>query len=79
MKKSELKKARSAVKTIANQESMTADEVREEMKAAISEGMQSTDPAVQEMWRNIPCKGSVPEPEELIAWLAEQVRERIKN
>ena len=79
MKNTNLKKARSAVKTVAKNEGLTAAEVRKEMKAAMAEGMQSADPAVREMWRNIPCKGETPEPEELIAWLAGQVRERLNG
>ena len=78
MKTTQLKKAHSAVKTVAKNEGMTITDVREEMKAAIAEGMQSADPAVREMWKSIPCKGDAPEPEELIAWLAGQVRERMK-
>ena len=79
MKKNDIKKARSAVKATARKEGISVENVREEMKAAIAEGMKSGDPAVQAMWQDVPCKGEVPEPEELIAWLAEQVRERMKK
>ena len=79
MKNNQLEKAHSAVKTIADKEGVSVDNVREEIKAAMSEGLRSPDPAVQEMWKRIPCKGETPEPEELIAWLAEQVKERLKN
>lgn len=81
MKKNDIKKARSAVKTTARKEGISVENVREEMKAAIAEGMKSGDPAVQAMWQDVPSRGrgEVPEPEELIAWLAEQVRERMKK
>lgn len=78
MKNSELKKAHSAVKATAGKEGISVDEVREEMKSAIAEGLRNADSAVQEMWKNIPCKGETPEPEELIAWLAERVKEKMK-
>ena len=78
MKNNELKKANSAIKTIAEKEGISADNVRDEMKSAIAEGLRNADPAVREMWKNIPCKGETPEPEELIAWLAEQVKEKLK-
>ena len=79
MKNTELTKAQKAINVIAKQEGMTAEAVLAEMRAAINEGLQSTDPAVQEMWKKLPCKGETPEPEELIAWLAEQVREKLKK
>ena len=77
MKNNELKRAHTAIQTIADKEGIPVDKVREEMKSAISEGL--SDHSVQEIWKEIPCKGKTPEPEELIAWIAEQVRERMKN
>ena len=71
-------KIKKSIKTIADKENISENEVRREMKAAIAEGLNSSDPAVREMWRNVPCRGETPEPEELIAWLAEQVRGRVK-
>ena len=47
------------------------------MKEAILEGLQNTDPDIQTKWKSIPCKGKVPEPEELIAWVANQVSEKM--
>lgn len=79
MKNSEMKKARKAVKLTAKKESISVDNVREEIKAAIAEGLSSNDPAVREMWKGIPCRGEVPEPEEVIAWAAEMVRAKMKN
>ena len=79
MKNNELTKAQKAINVIAKQEGMRTEEVLAEMRAAIAEGLQSTDPAVQEMWKGIPCKGEAPEPEELIAALAEQVRKKLKS
>ena len=79
MNKNEIKKAKKAVKITAKKENLPTGAVREEMKAAIDEGLRNPDPKVQEMWKNIPCKGETPEPEELIAWLAEQVKETLKN
>ena len=79
MNKKEIKKAKKAVKITAEKENLPIGNVREEMKAAIGEGLRNPDPKVQEMWKKIPCKGETPEPEELIAWLAEQVKETLKN
>ena len=78
MNNNEIKKAQKSIKIIAEKENISADDVRREMKAAISVGLLNPDPEVQEMWKTIPCKGEVPEPEELIAWLAGQVKEKLK-
>lgn len=79
MNNNEIKKAKKAMKIVAEKEGISINNVREEMKAAMAEGMRSSDPEAQEMWKRIPCKGEEPEPEELIAWLAEQVKEKLKN
>ena len=79
MKNAELNKARQAIKTIADKKNIPPDYVRREIEAAISEAMRNPDPAIKSMWESVPCKGDVPEPEELIAWLAEQAKEKMKN
>ena len=78
MKNPQIEKARQAITTVAENENISKDEVLKEMREAMSEGLNSTDPAVKEMWERIPCKGETPEPEELIAWLAEQVKKKLK-
>ena len=79
MSKKDLNKARQAVRTIAEKENISTNDVRREMKAAIFEAMRNPDPAVRSMWESMPCKGDVPEPEELIAWLTDMVKEKLKN
>ena len=79
MNGNKLKKARKAVKLTAKKENLSVSSVRKEMKAAIAEGLLSSDPDVQAIWREIPCRGEAPEPEGLIAWLAEQVKEKLKK
>lgn len=79
MKNNKFKKANRAVKEIAEKENISVDEVRREMQLAIAEGLQSADPAVREMWKTIPCKGETPEPEEVIAWVAEMVRSAVDS
>lgn len=78
MKNYNLKKARQAVRTIAEKENISQNKVRNEMKAAISDAMRNPDPAVRSMWASVPRKGDVPEPEELIAWLTGMVQEKMK-
>ena len=51
---------------VAKQYDVSVDEVRREMATAIHEGMQSTDPNVQKLWKEIAKDGKEPTPEELI-------------
>ena len=65
------------MRTIARQENLSLDSVRKEMKAAIAEGMSNPDPAIKEIWKEIACNGEVPEPEDVIAWVVEQVKDKL--
>jgi len=69
--------AEKAIREIAVREGITVEEVRKEMKKAMLIGLCSQDPSVQEKWKRIPCKGEVPTPEELITYMAENVKERL--
>lgn len=71
MEKSQVIKA---FKKIAEKEGVTVEEVREEIKKAIDAAMQSDDPAVKLYWENICTYGKVPTPEEVVIYIAEQVR-----
>ena len=74
MKDNNFEKANNAVQKIAEKENISVEEVRREMKLAITEGLRSADPDVREMWKMIPCKGDTPEPEEVITWVVERLR-----
>ena len=62
--------AEKAIRTIAMREGVTVEEVRAQMHLATLAGLCSKDPAVQARWKVVPCKGEVPTPEELVAYLA---------
>lgn len=62
-----------ALGQIAAREGVPVEEVREQIRIAMLEGMRSPDPAIQAEWKRIPCKGSVPTPEETIEYLASQL------
>ena len=66
-----------AIKKIAMREGITVEEVRTEMKKAMMIGLCSPDPSVREQWKKIPCKGDIPTPEELIIYMAQNVKERL--
>lgn len=58
---------------IALSEGTTVDYVKSKIKEAILIGWNSKDPQTREMWRQIPCKGDMPTPEELVYWGTNQV------
>lgn len=71
---SRLAGARRALEEVARRNNVTVEEVRREISKAILLARPKTD-----AWTKIPCEGSVPTPEELIAYCAEQVTLRRRN
>ena len=65
--------AEQALQTVAIRDGTTVEEVRKEIKLAMLAGLCNTDPAVQTKWKEIPCAGEMPTPEELITYVAEKV------
>lgn len=63
-----------AFEKIARKEGISVDEVRQEIQKAIDDAMQSDDPAVQAYWRKIKFKGEKPMPEEVVLYIAKQVK-----
>lgn len=63
-----------ALQEVALRHNTTVEEVRKEIKLAMLAGLCSTDPAIQAKWKEIPCAGDVPTPEELITYAAEKAK-----
>lgn len=63
-----------ALKRIALREGKTTAEIREEIRKAILIGLCSQDPRVKAYWKRIPCEGMVPTPEDVILFLADEVK-----
>lgn len=61
------------LKRIARENQVSVEEIREEIAAAIQEGMYCPDPVVRQAWNAIPSKEEIPTPEEVIAFLAVQI------
>ncbi len=62
--------AEKAIHLIAMKEGETKETIREHMKIAILEAINSNAPDIQARWKKIPCKGKMPTPEELINYIA---------
>lgn len=75
MKKRNRISAEQALQEVALRNRTTVEEVRKEIKLAMLAGLCNTDPAVQAKWRDIPCAGEVPTPEELITYIVGKVTE----
>ncbi len=58
---------------VARQYHVSAAEVQAEIAEAIRQGMCDPDPSVQQAWAEIPGSNEIPEPEEVVAWIAAQL------
>lgn len=76
MDKKDLRVAEKAIAKIAIRERKPVSEIKKEMKKAMFVGLCSQDPTVQAYWRQIPCEGDVPTPEELIIFVSNELKHR---
>ena len=67
------RQASKAISQVAKNHHVSEETVRKEMQEAISEALNSPDSAVQALWKQIPCAGETPEPEELMDWIVKQL------
>lgn len=65
-----LKAATEIIRRIALENNVAEAQVRADMEAAISCGMNDPDPAVQARWTSFHYAGTKPTPEEFILWAA---------
>lgn len=68
-------KAKRALKKLAKQKGISEKEIRREIEITIEEAMKSPEPQAQAFWKAIPHKGEQPTPEEVIAYIADMVKE----
>ena len=71
MKKS---KGAKAIIKLAAQKGVSAEEIRREIQIAIDTGMANQDPDVQAYWKKMLNKGVKPTPEDVIEYIAKQVK-----
>lgn len=48
---------------------LSAAQVRQQMQQALNQSLSDPDPAVQKMWKAVPCQGAVPTLEEFMEYL----------
>lgn len=76
MDSKKLRASRDVLRQIAVREGEDAESVYESVRAAIAAGLADPRESVRARWQAIARDGAVPAPEELIAYLAEEVRRR---
>lgn len=64
---------RQVLARVAAHHGVTEEEVKEEIECAVKEAMESTNPEIQELWRQLSVDGKPPTAEELICILAVMV------
>lgn len=75
--KDRLKQARWALEMTAQNNGISVDEVRREIKRAIACAW--TEGHDNELWKQIACEDRIPTPEELIAFLCAEIRREELN
>lgn len=68
-------KSKKGTEKLAKQKGISERTVRQEIEIAIQKAMKSPDPQAQTFWKAIPHKGEQPTPEEVIAYIADMVKE----
>lgn len=68
------KEFRGLLEQIAKQNDTTVEEIYKEMQIAIDAGFDNPNPEVQKRWKQIPFKGDKPTPEDLIPYVASQIK-----
>ena len=68
-------KAKKALKKIAQREGVSEETVRHEIEIAITEAMKSPEPQARAFWKSVPHKGEQPTPEEVVAYIADMIRD----
>ena len=62
---------------LARERGITVEKMREIISARIEKGWNASDPEERIQWREIPCEGEIPTPEEFIRYAAGKVRESV--
>ena len=71
----EKSKGEEAIAKLAAQKGVSTEDIRREIQIAIDTGMASQDPNVQAFWKKMLNKGVKPTPEDVIVYIAKQVKE----
>lgn len=71
--------AEEAFKKLAEIEGVTVEYVRNEIMIAMQAAMNDPDPDIQAWWKQIPCEGEIPTPEEFIIHASGQIKRSMRQ
>ena len=60
---------------LARERNITVEEMRAIISARIEKGWNDPDPEKRAQWRNIPCAGKIPTPDEWLRYAVERLQE----
>jgi hypothetical protein len=72
----DIKKARSVLLRIAENNGINIENVRSEIQKAIDTGFSNPDPEIRSYWESIPRKSEKPTPEEAICFMEKRIKKR---
>lgn len=77
----EQKAMENIIAQVAKQHGKTEAEVRQDISELIVEAMKrsATDPVAAKLWKDCPCSGGIPTPEEFILWVSCMTRLRLEH
>lgn len=64
------------VHNIAENAGTNVEDVLNAMQEALIVGYDSSDPTIQDLWKQIPRKGKIPTPEEFIIWATNKIQQQ---
>lgn len=68
-------KAKRAMRKLAKAKGISVEEVYREIELVLQDARRHPDAANQERWNAIPCNGEYPTPEEVITYIAKQMKQ----
>ena len=78
MRKKQQLLVENVLQKLAQKEGKTPQQIKAEIRTALMEGLQNPDPGVQAYWKQIPCTGDIPTPEEVILHLSQRAHDSSK-
>lgn len=60
---------------LARERGITVEKMREDISARIEKGWNASDPEERIQWREIPCEGEIPTPDEWLKYVVEKLEE----
>ena len=70
-----MEKQETLLESLAQKNSMTVEEMHEQLEKRLVAGLNDSDPEHRAQWKRIPCVGEIPTVEEWLAYIIKRVYE----